>query len=129
MRKPVSSAKCLAITMLALIGLTNGSVLPVVGWSTTVYEASAPNSYRRLLGRPEFITKVSASLSGPDFVNAVLATISSARGIELTSQSGTLNSLYMQGGCRSLHEIAAHLKYFRTNSHRYQKHPSNRFSE
>ena len=48
--------------------------------------------------RPEFLTKYSASLSGLDFVNAVLATISSASGSDLTSQSGTLNSLYNQGG-------------------------------
>ena len=48
--------------------------------------------------RAEFLAKYSAGLNGPDFVNAVLATLSSASGVDLTSRSGTLNSLYNQGG-------------------------------
>jgi len=48
--------------------------------------------------RPEFLTKYPASLSGPDFVNAILASISSGSGSDLSSQSGPLNNLYTQGG-------------------------------
>ena len=47
MRYLRSSTNCLAITMLALIGLINGSVLPVAVQSTTVDKASESNSDSR----------------------------------------------------------------------------------
>jgi hypothetical protein len=49
--------------------------------------------------RPEFITKYPLSLStGADFVNAVLATIQSASGVDLSSQSSTLVTHFNNGG-------------------------------
>ncbi|HKZ79229.1 MAG TPA: chitobiase/beta-hexosaminidase C-terminal domain-containing protein, partial [Pyrinomonadaceae bacterium] len=48
--------------------------------------------------RPEFLTKYPAGLSGPEFVNGILASIASASSSDLSSQSVTLNNLYNQGG-------------------------------
>ncbi|HKZ79804.1 MAG TPA: PA domain-containing protein [Pyrinomonadaceae bacterium] len=48
--------------------------------------------------RPEFLSRYQPSLSGSDFVNALVTSISSSRGVDLTSQIATLNTLYAQGG-------------------------------
>ena len=48
--------------------------------------------------RPEFLAKYPASLSGPEFVDAILTSINGASGSDLTSQIGVLNDLYTQGG-------------------------------
>ena len=48
--------------------------------------------------RPEFLTKYPASLDGPSFVNAVLATLKNDIGADLTSQSLALIDLFNQGG-------------------------------
>ena len=49
--------------------------------------------------RPEFIARYSPSLStGSQFVNAVLATIQSASGVDLSSQSATLINHFNNGG-------------------------------
>lgn len=51
------------------------------------------------VARPEFITKYPASLStGPQFVDAVLATIQSDLGVNLSSQRDALITLYGSGG-------------------------------
>lgn len=50
------------------------------------------------VNRPEFLAKYPASLARPDFINAVLASISDADGSDLSSQNGILNNLYNQGG-------------------------------
>lgn len=48
--------------------------------------------------RPKFLEKYPASLSGIDFINAVLATIKNDCGVDLTAQSGALLTLFNQGG-------------------------------
>jgi hypothetical protein len=48
--------------------------------------------------RPEFIAKYPLSLSGSQFVAAVLANIQSAAGVDLSSQSGALNTHFNNGG-------------------------------
>ncbi|HKZ81222.1 MAG TPA: hypothetical protein VJ124_23330, partial [Pyrinomonadaceae bacterium] len=48
--------------------------------------------------RPEFLAKYPAALSGPTFINNLLATITSVSGSDLSSQSATLNTLFNQGG-------------------------------
>ncbi|HEY6072628.1 MAG TPA: hypothetical protein VIV15_04350, partial [Anaerolineales bacterium] len=48
--------------------------------------------------RPDFLTRYPATLSGPAFVNAILSSITSASGSNLSSQTTTLNTLYNQGG-------------------------------
>jgi hypothetical protein len=50
------------------------------------------------VGRLEFLTKYSASLSGPDFVDAVLATIRNDIGAELASQRNALIGHFNTGG-------------------------------
>jgi glucose/arabinose dehydrogenase len=48
--------------------------------------------------RPEFLTRYPASLSGPDFVDALLATIRNDLGVELVSQRNALITLFNSGG-------------------------------
>jgi len=48
--------------------------------------------------RPEFLAKYPASLDGPGFVDAILATIMSDLGVNLSSQRAALISLFNQGG-------------------------------
>lgn len=48
--------------------------------------------------RPEFLARYTASLNGPAFITAILESIRSASGSDLTSQVGVLNGLYDQGG-------------------------------
>lgn len=48
--------------------------------------------------RPEFLAKYPASQDGPSFVNAVLATMRNDLGVDLTSQSTALLSLFNSGG-------------------------------
>lgn len=48
--------------------------------------------------RPKFLEKYAASLSGPDFVDAVLATIKNNSGADLTSQRGALIGLNASSG-------------------------------
>lgn len=48
--------------------------------------------------RPEFLAKYPAGLNGPDFVDAVLATIKNDLGVDLTSQRTALIDLFNQGG-------------------------------
>jgi uncharacterized delta-60 repeat protein len=48
--------------------------------------------------RPEFVTKYPMSLTGPQFVASVLATILNASGVDLSSQSTTLNTHFTNGG-------------------------------
>ena len=48
--------------------------------------------------RPDFIAKYPASLSGPDFVDAVLATIRNDLGVEMISQRDALIALFNSGG-------------------------------
>jgi hypothetical protein len=48
--------------------------------------------------RPEFLTKYPASLDGPGFVDAVLATINNDIGVDLTSQRTALINLFNSGG-------------------------------
>jgi hypothetical protein len=47
--------------------------------------------------RPEFITRYPASLSGPDFVDAILATIRNDLGVEMVSQRNALIALFNSG--------------------------------
>ncbi len=49
-------------------------------------------------GRPEFLTKYPASLSGPDFVDAVLTTVRTELGADLTAQRDALIGLFNSGG-------------------------------
>jgi hypothetical protein len=48
--------------------------------------------------RPEFLTKYAASLDGPGFVDAILATIKNDIGPDLTSQRQALIDLFTQAG-------------------------------
>jgi Domain of unknown function (DUF4214) len=48
--------------------------------------------------RPEFVSRYPASLDGPGFVDAVLATIKNDLGADLSSQRAALISLFNQGG-------------------------------
>jgi glucose/arabinose dehydrogenase len=48
--------------------------------------------------RPEFITRYPASLSGPDFVDALLATIRNDLGVEMVSERSALIALLNSGG-------------------------------
>jgi len=48
--------------------------------------------------RPEFLAKYSASLDGPAFVDAILATIMNDLGVNLTSQRSALIALFNSGG-------------------------------
>jgi hypothetical protein len=48
--------------------------------------------------RPAFISKYPANLTGPQFVSAVLQTIQTDIGVDLSSQSAALNTLFNQGG-------------------------------
>jgi hypothetical protein len=48
--------------------------------------------------RPEFLAKYPASLNGPQFVDAVLATMQSDSAVDLTSQRDGLISLFNQAG-------------------------------
>jgi len=48
--------------------------------------------------RPEFVAKYPASLDGPGFVDAVLATIMTDLGVNLSSQRAALITLFNQGG-------------------------------
>ena len=48
--------------------------------------------------RPDFLTKYSASLDGPGFVDAVLATIKNDIGVDLISQRTALINLLNSGG-------------------------------
>ena len=48
--------------------------------------------------RPDFLTKYSASLDGPSFVDAVLATIKNDIGVDLISQRTALINLFNSGG-------------------------------
>jgi glucose/arabinose dehydrogenase len=48
--------------------------------------------------RPEFLTKYPAGLSGPDFVDAVLATIRNDLGVEMIGQRNGLITLFNSGG-------------------------------
>lgn len=50
------------------------------------------------VGRPEFLTKYPANLTGSQFVDAVLATIQSDLGVDLSSRRTALNTLFNQGG-------------------------------
>jgi hypothetical protein len=50
------------------------------------------------VGRPEFLAKYPASLSGPDFVDAELATIKNDSGADLASQRNALINLFNSGG-------------------------------
>jgi hypothetical protein len=48
--------------------------------------------------RPEFLSRYSAGLSGPAFVDAILARINADSGVNLTGQRSALISLFNQGG-------------------------------
>jgi hypothetical protein len=48
--------------------------------------------------RPEFLAKYPASQDGPTFVTAVLATVKNDLGVDLTSQSAALLTLFNSGG-------------------------------
>ncbi len=48
--------------------------------------------------RPEFLAKYPAGLTGPQFVDAVLGTITVDIGVDLTSQRDALISLFNSGG-------------------------------
>ncbi|HKZ79916.1 MAG TPA: CHRD domain-containing protein [Pyrinomonadaceae bacterium] len=48
--------------------------------------------------RPDFLNKYAAGLSGPEFVDAVLATIMNNSGADLTSQRTALINLFNSGG-------------------------------
>ena len=48
--------------------------------------------------RAEFLTRYPASLSGPQFVDAVLATIQTSSGVSLASQRDSLIALFNSGG-------------------------------
>jgi len=48
--------------------------------------------------RPEFLTKYPASLTGPQFVDAVLATIQNDLGVDMNSQRTALINLFTSGG-------------------------------
>jgi hypothetical protein len=51
-----------------------------------------------LVQRAEFLSKYAASLDGPSFVDAVLATIKSDTGVDLSSQRSALIDLFNSGG-------------------------------
>lgn len=48
--------------------------------------------------RPEFLTRYPASMGGAAFVNALISSINTSSGVDLTSQNATLNAIYAQGG-------------------------------
>jgi hypothetical protein len=48
--------------------------------------------------RSAFLTKYPANLDGPGFVDAILATINTDIGVDLTSQRAALITLFNQGG-------------------------------
>jgi len=48
--------------------------------------------------RPEFVSRYPLALTGPQFVDALLATIQTASGANLTSQRDALITLFNQGG-------------------------------
>jgi len=48
--------------------------------------------------RPQFIAKYPASLDGPGFVDALLATINNDSGVNLSSERNALLDLFNQGG-------------------------------
>jgi len=48
--------------------------------------------------RPEFLSRYSSALTGPAFIDSLLARIRSDSGVDLTSQRGTLINLFDQGG-------------------------------
>jgi hypothetical protein len=50
------------------------------------------------VGRPEFLNKYSATLTGPQFVDAVLSKIQTDLGVDLTSQRAGLINLFNAGG-------------------------------
>jgi hypothetical protein len=51
-----------------------------------------------LVQRPEFLARYGAGLNGPQFVDALLANIQTASGVNLTSQRDALINLFNQGG-------------------------------
>jgi subtilisin family serine protease len=51
-----------------------------------------------LVQRPEFVAAYPASLDGPGFVDAVLATLRNDLGVDLSPQRGGLLALFSQGG-------------------------------
>ena len=68
----------------------------VIGGSSLAQ--SQLNVANAFVQRPEFLAKYPASLSGPQFIAAVVQNIQSADGVDLSSQTSALTTLFNAGG-------------------------------